>query len=84
MFIAALFIIAKTWKCPSIDECMKKIRCIFSLSLSLTHTHVYCIPHRNSRILPQLEKKHVGPPSALDEALAQQCLKRSPRFRLEV
>ena len=29
-----------------------------------------CIPFRNSRILPQLEKKHVGPPSALDEALA--------------
>ena len=24
-----------------------------------------CIPRRNSRIRPQLEKKHVGPPSAL-------------------
>ena len=44
MFIAALFIIAKTWKppkCPSVDECVKKIWCIFSLSLSHTHTHTY-------------------------------------------
>ena len=35
-----------------------------------------CIPHRNSRIRPQLEKKHVGPPSALDEALAHYCVSR--------
>ena len=35
-----------------------------------------CIPHRNSRILPQLEKKHVGPPSALDEALAHYSISR--------
>ena len=35
-----------------------------------------CIPHRNSRILPQLEKKHVGPPSALDEALAHYSVSR--------
>ena len=35
-----------------------------------------CIPRRNSRILPQLEKKHVGPPSALDEALAHYSVSR--------
>ena len=35
-----------------------------------------CIPRCNSRILPQLEKKHVGPPSALDEALAHYSISR--------
>ena len=35
-----------------------------------------CIPRCNSRILPQLEKKHVGPPSALDEALAHYSVSR--------
>ena len=35
-----------------------------------------CIPRRNSRILPQLEKKHVGPPSVLDEALAHYSVSR--------
>ena len=35
-----------------------------------------CIPHLNSRIPAQLEKKHVGPTSALDEALAHNSISR--------
>ena len=34
MFIAALFVIARTWKqprCPSIEELIKKVRHIFTL-----------------------------------------------------
>ena len=34
MFIAALFTIAKTWKqpkCPSTDECIKKMWCIYTM-----------------------------------------------------
>ena len=34
MFIAALFIIARTWKqprCPSADECLRKLSYIYSM-----------------------------------------------------
>ena len=56
MFIAALFIIAKTWsnlniqpKCPLTDELIKKMYSYFypsSLSLQ-THTHTHTHTHRN-------------------------------------
>ena len=43
-----------------------------------------CIPRRNSRILLQLEKKHVGPLLALDEALAHYSVSREvPRSVLK-
>ena len=68
MFIAALFTIAKTWKqpkCPSTDEWIKKIRCIYicecvsvytythTNTRTRTHTHTPLHPH------PQLAKKFV-------------------------
>ena len=31
MFIAALFIIAKIWKCPSTDKWIKKMWCIYTM-----------------------------------------------------
>ena len=37
VFIAALSVIARTWKqpgCPSADEWMKKLRCIYTLEYS--------------------------------------------------
>ena len=43
-----------------------------------------CIPRRNSRIPPQLEKRHVVPPSSQDEALAPYSVSREvPRSVLK-
>ena len=47
MFIAALFTIAKTWKqhkCPSRDECIKKMWCIYTME------HYSAI--KNNEIIP--------------------------------
>ena len=47
MFTAPLFTIAKTWKqpkCPSTDECIKKIdMCVYTHTH--THTHTCCAPN---------------------------------------
>src|SRR5574337_88479 len=44
-----------------------------------------CIPRRNSRIPPHLEKNHVVPPSSQDEALSRYSVSGEvPRYELEV
>ena len=50
-FIAALFIIARTWKqsrCPSADEWIKKLWCVYIY----THTHIHImVLKRNKSVL---------------------------------
>ena len=44
MFIAALFPIDKTWKqpkCPSTEEWIKKMWCIYTHTHTHTHTHIH-------------------------------------------
>ena len=44
MFIAALFTIAKTWKqpkCPSTDEWIKKMWCVYIYIYIYTHMYIY-------------------------------------------
>ena len=50
LFIAALFIVAKTWKqpkCPPTDKWIKKMWCVY------THTHTrILLSHKKNEILP--------------------------------
>ena len=50
MLIATLFPIAKIWKqpkCPSTDEWVKKMWCIY------TYTHIYILfSHKKNKVLP--------------------------------
>ena len=62
MFIAALFIFAKTWKqpkCPSMDEHIKKLWYMYMYMYMYIHTHTtlkhttdYYSPIKNEKILP--------------------------------
>ena len=55
MFIAALFIIAKTWKqpkCPSTDEWIKKMWYTHTHTHTHTHTMEYYSAIKNNEILP--------------------------------
>ena len=49
MFTAALFITAKTWKqpkCPSTDEWLKKMWCVY------TYIYIYLISHKKAENMP--------------------------------
>ena len=55
MFIPALFIIAKTWKqpeCPSTDEQIKKMWCIYIYIYIYTHTHNGILTIKRNEIIP--------------------------------
>ena len=55
MFIAALSAIAKVWKepkCPSMDEWIKKMRCIYINIHIHTHTMEYYSAIKKNEILP--------------------------------
>ena len=57
MFIAALSIVAKTWKqpkCPSTDKWIKKMWCTRTHTHTHTHTHTmeYCSAMKKNEILP--------------------------------
>ena len=55
MFIAALFTIAKTWKqpkCPSTDEWIKKIQCVYTHTHTHTHTMEYYSTIKKNKIMP--------------------------------
>ena len=58
MFIAALFIIAKIWKqpkCPSTDEWIKNMWCVYIHTYIHTHTHTHT--HTNNGILLSHKKE---------------------------
>ena len=57
MFIAALSTIAKVWKepkCPSTDEWIKKMWCVYMYTHTHTHTHTleYYSAIKKNEILP--------------------------------
>ena len=55
VFIAALFMVAKTWKqpkCPSRDECIKKMWYIYTHIYIYTHTRKYYSAIKKNEILP--------------------------------
>ena len=44
MFLAAILIVVKIWKqpkCPSTDEWIKKMWCIYIYIYTYTHTHIH-------------------------------------------
>ena len=59
MFIAALSTIAKAWKepkCPSIDEWIKKMWCMYTHTHTHTHAHTHTMEYystiKKNEILP--------------------------------
>ena len=53
MFTAALFIIAKTWKqlkCPSTDEWIKKLWCVYIYIYIKIYIHTYIYTHTHTYI----------------------------------
>ena len=55
MFTAALFTRAKTWKqlkCPSTEEWIRKIWCVYTHTHTYTHTQEYYSAIKNNEIMP--------------------------------
>ena len=58
VFTAALFTIARTWKqpkCPSTDEWIKKIWCIYIYIYTYTHTHTHTMEYYSAKIGMKLD-----------------------------
>ena len=53
MFIAALFITAKTWECSLTDEWIKKVWCVYTHTHTHTHTFMagILLSHKNNEIM---------------------------------
>ena len=66
MFIAVLFIIAKTWKppkCQLTEEWIKKMYgvCVYMCARAHVYTHTHTHTHTHTRILSAMKKNEIMP-----------------------